>query len=117
MYKDKQKQLQYQKTWLKARRDAYFKGKFCVICGSSSNLELDHIDRSTKVSHSIWSWTKQRQELELKKCQILCKSCHRQKTNQENRKPITHGNSGYDKFCRCNVCTKAHSERMKLRIR
>lgn len=79
-YKDPAKQREYQRLWCKKRRDEYFKDKFCVECGSKDNLELDHIDPSTKESHSIWSWSLERRTVELAKCQVLCNSDHAKKT-------------------------------------
>lgn len=73
----------YAREWVAARRKKFFQDKFCVICFATENLELDHIDPSTKISHSIWSWSEKRREEELKKCQVLCNSCHKIKTNRE----------------------------------
>lgn len=53
----------------------------CQSCGSTENLELDHIEPEQKVCHTVWSWAPRRRELELKKCQVLCRACHRKKTS------------------------------------
>lgn len=53
----------------------------CKKCGSSKNMEVDHIYADDKVSHCVWSWTPARRALELAKCQVLCRKCHRQKTS------------------------------------
>lgn len=117
-YKDKEKQKEYARNWIKARRDAYLIDKVCAICGDTSRLEIDHIDPKTKVTHRIWSWALLRRNEELKKCQILCYACHKKKTiSQTLEKSITHGNSGYDRMCRCEICKVAHSIRMKTRNR
>lgn len=58
----------------------------CRKCGVAENLELDHVEPGMKVSHNVWSWTPMRRELELQKCQVLCRHCHRYKTSSE-RKP------------------------------
>lgn len=47
-------------------------------------MEVDHIDPDSKVSHTVWSWTPKRRELELSKCQVLCRKCHRRKTSMRN---------------------------------
>ena len=54
----------------------------CVKCGcwDLDQLEVDHIDPNTKVSHRVWSWSKERRENELAKCQVLCRACHLTKT-------------------------------------
>ena len=56
-YKDPEKQKEYQRNWLAKRRADWFSENGpCINCGSWDNLELDHIDPSTKVDNKIWSW-------------------------------------------------------------
>lgn len=110
-YKDPEKQREYQRELLKNRRFEWIaENGPCRQCGSSENLQIDHIDKSTKISHRIWSWSKLRREVELEKCQVLCSSCHFAKTALENQRPIPHGtDSAYTKrSCRCNSCREAH---------
>lgn len=76
----KEKQREYQREWIAARRSAFFEDKSCASCGSVENLEIDHIDPKTKVASAIWSWRQERRDQELSKCQVLCHSCHRTKT-------------------------------------
>lgn len=114
-FKDKNKQRAYNREWVKKRRTEYLKDKICALCNSKTDLEIDHIVPSTKISHKIWSWSQQRRDEELKKCQILCKACHRKKTNTSMCKEITHGTAGgYDRNCRCTKCKAWQSNRMKL---
>lgn len=60
----------------------------CAICGVNDDpicLDLDHIDRGTKL-HSIGDLPKQSWKTlinELVKCQVLCAICHRLKTESE----------------------------------
>lgn len=94
-------------------RAAFMMDKSCVNCGSIEKLELDHIDRSLKtnpLAHNVWSWSEERRNAELDKCQVLCKSCHQIKTMREVHIPITHGThtKGYARGCRCEDCTIAH---------
>lgn len=111
-YSDKDKQREYQRQWVANRRAEFFKDKSCVRCSSTDMLELDHIDRDTKVSHSIWSWSKARQQEEIAKCQVLCQSCHKEKTFAVDtpkvlgRMPHQHGTAGMYKNagCRCDLC-------------
>lgn len=61
-------------------------GGCCVVCGSTSALEFDHIDPATKTAtlHALVrqdSWRKM--EAELGKCQLLCKPCHIRKGTAE----------------------------------
>lgn len=116
-YKNIDKRGEYAREWVAKRRAEFFNSKRCEKCGSCNSLELDHVDRTSKVSHRIWSWSSIRREAEISKCQILCAACHKEKTVSEISRPITHGNSGYDRACRCAVCRSAHSNRMKLRVR
>jgi hypothetical protein len=83
-YKDKEKQLEYQKNWMRKRRKSFFSDKECNHCGSTEDLELDHINRLTKITHNVWSWSEDRRNDELKKCQVLCNSCHTKKTSNYN---------------------------------
>lgn len=106
-YKDPEKQREYQRLWIAKRRSDFFSEKRCAVwwCGSTTNLELDHIDPKKKVSHNIWSWTKERREAEISKCQILCEPCHMDKTI--NQMPVVdqHGTgTKYQRGCKCLPC-------------
>lgn len=111
-YKDKEKQKEYQ-LWVAKRREDWFNANGpCRNCGSWKNLELDHIDPSTKVSNKIWSWSEERRNEEIAKCQILCEDCHTDKTAKDLRKMFEkfpeHGtNNRYNKGCKCNLCMEA----------
>lgn len=74
------------RLWIAQRRADWFAGKSCLRCGT--DLQLDHIDSEQKVDHRIWSWSAERREVELAKCQVLCEPCHKWKTEacDENRK-------------------------------
>jgi hypothetical protein len=74
------------------RVGVYKLDKGCERCGfkaeHSCQLDLDHIDPSTKTykgAHKAydagWSW--ERIELELAKCTVLCKNCHALRTYEE----------------------------------
>lgn len=116
--KDPEKRKEYARHWMKNRRDSFFSGKTCVICGRTDSLELDHINPETKVSHRIWSWSEPRRLKELAKCQVLCSLCHQEKTIRQQ--PITngwtpyqHGSSLYRKGCRCQICKDAEALRAR----
>lgn len=74
------------------RRAAWLLGKCCVECGSTEQLDIDHIDPSTKDPRLIptgamthfWSWPEADREAELAKCQVLCRTHHRIKTGRES---------------------------------
>lgn len=57
-------------------------GGECVRCGATSDLQMDHIDRSTKSFEisKLWSVSKARYDAEVAKCQLLCRPCHRKKS-------------------------------------
>lgn len=82
----------------------------CVKCGTWDNIEIDHIDPSTKEYEIdiVWRRSQQIRDYELAKCQALCKPCHIEKTTieQKNAKPVTHGSyKSYRKYkCRCEIC-------------
>ena len=115
-----EKKREYQRQWMAQRRAAYFADKACVKCGSTERLELDHIDPSAKATHAIWSWSKERQLEELAKCQVLCYSCHTEKTAADKRKMFEkhpdHGTiARYKKDCRCEPCKEALREYWRKR--
>lgn len=58
-------------------------GDACVVCGATKNLHIDHINPETKtmnLSRTIHGAPWKKIENELKKCQLLCESCHKAKT-------------------------------------
>lgn len=115
--KTKEAQREYQKEWVRKRREAYFGDKSCVQCGSTDRLELDHIDRATKVSHNVWSWSEARRNEELAKCQVLCYDCHKAKTKSEVE-TFEHGSIGmYHKGCKCEKCMEVNRERVRRQRR
>lgn len=92
----------------------YF-GNTCNKCGSTDNLEVDHIDPSTKKFPIGGNLSRNPETLykELLKCQLLCHTCHWVKTrSQLPKKVLQHGiNYTYNYYkCRCELCTKAHRE-------
>ena len=92
----------------------------CVSCGTWDNLEIDHIDPSTKEYeiNRIWTRTQELRDYELAKCQALCNTCHIAKSTLEQKanKPTTHGSDKYyrDHECRCDICVSAYRQRLKV---
>jgi hypothetical protein len=109
----KEAQREYQRKWMAARRANWFRDKCCVRCGSKTNLEIDHIDPLTKVSHYVWSWAEERRNAELAKCQVLCRPCHQAKSvddlvNVFGVVLTVHGRyKMYQRGCRCRPCKDA----------
>ena len=88
--KDRQERYKYQEQWrVKRRREWMLQNGPCVICESWEDLELDHENPLTKVSHRIWNWRKERRELELRKCRPMCHNCHLEKTKRDLREMDT----------------------------
>lgn len=115
-YKDPEAQREYQRAWAAKRRAAsraaFLADKSCARCGSTEDLELDHVNPADKVSHRIWTWSEKRRVAELAKCQVLCKPCHDRKCGLDGFADRTprHGRGRYDKGCRCAICTAANTE-------
>lgn len=113
---------EYQRKWIANRRHSFFRDKSCEKCGSVDRLELDHIDPEFKVTNNIWSWSVERREEELAKCQVLCHFCHKEKTALMFPEP-PHGtvsryrwkhNSGA-KPCSCQPCKDAVAAEVRMR--
>lgn len=60
----------------------YLLGGVCVSCGSTKRLEFDHIDPSTKLFNISECAGRPMQVFldEVAKCQLLCSSCHTDKS-------------------------------------
>lgn len=115
-YSDRARQREYQNTWMKARRLAWIATQGpCVKCGSTTELEADHVDPALKISHRIWSFSPAKRHAELAKCQVLCYECHKKKTAVEQTKPLVHGtyNAYNQKGCRCATCKDWNRDRMR----
>jgi hypothetical protein len=76
----------WMREWTAARRQAWIdENGPCQKCGSRENLEIDHIDPRTKernVAH-LWTYRQEIRDKELSKCQVLCRTCHFEKTRSE----------------------------------
>ena len=91
-------------------------GGRCVRCGSTDDLDFDHVDPGTKrftIAARLVSVTENVLQAELAKCQLLCRSCHVEKTRAEQRTRV-HGTAsmyrrGEDGVsgCRCGPCLEA----------
>jgi 5-methylcytosine-specific restriction endonuclease McrA len=113
-HKDKIEGSRYRKARYYQRRAeaiALLGGK-CVKCGSTNDLELDHIDptiRSFDIGPMIDGCIDTIMP-ELLKCQVLCHLCHTQKTVLERGNQLArHGlRNMYERYgCRCDLCRAA----------
>ena len=92
-------------------------GGKCSNCEETENLQFDHIDRTTKVMGiaDMLSHALVKLEEEIKKCQLLCQSCHTKKTIKDfgfRDAKTEHGTPRSILYCKCEVCRKAHRERV-----
>jgi hypothetical protein len=107
---------EYDRKWVAKRRFDFFSLQKCAYCGSKSNLELHHLDPSTKITSSIWSWKESRRLEEIAKCIILCHNCHLIETSKQVTINHPHGTvSKYNKGCKCDECLYALREYWKTR--
>lgn len=94
-------------------------GGCCVRCGVTDNLEFDHIIPGTRercVSEAT-NWSLKRFLTEVDKCQLLCNSCHREKSKEHDEqgggawkrieKPEHGTELCYTRGCRCEPCKQA----------
>jgi hypothetical protein len=104
-----------QEYYRERRRQAieYLGGK-CVKCGSTDDLQFDHVDPKTKaVEISKSTLKKEVFWAEVKKCQLLCGKCHSEKSVVDvGNKPARsfHGTLSTYRYCKCEACKKAHSD-------
>lgn len=119
-YADPAQQAEYQREWIARRRAAWFADKACAWCGETDDLELDHENAQAKVDHRVWSWSRSRREAELAKCQVLCHTCHKIKTelvgeNHPERGRYRHGTRAmYRRHgCKCTICLAGHAARLR----
>lgn len=76
---------EYQRLWIARRRQDWLnENSPCSLCGGTENLEVDHIDASTKEVETAGLWSlslsNPKRIAELAKCRVLCHSCHIKKT-------------------------------------
>lgn len=111
LYGDEKRE--YQRHWLAERRSTWLKEHGpCVDCGVWDDLEVDHVDRETKVTHRVWSWSKARRDFELAKCVARCETCHQARTTSQLVKEVCL--RGHDKrvtgrdlhHSRCSECRR-----------
>ncbi len=82
-------------------------GGKCVVCGTTERLEIDHINMAEKSFDVTRAGSHSRKEVleEIAKCQLLCHTCHLEKTKRENPRTVGHGEGLTGKRnCRCELC-------------
>lgn len=99
----------HRKYWYKRRQKIIdYLGGLCARCGTSQDLEFDHINPEEKLFDISAKCTLATSKDEIDKCQLLCKSCHLKKTVDE-KETFTHGTQyGFQKIkCNCQLCWDA----------
>jgi len=91
-------------------------GGKCVQCGTDKNLEFDHMSKKDK-SFCITDkmcYSKKVLLEEIKKCQLLCNSCHLLKNKIDNGE-AKHGSISMYRHhkCRCEDCRKVWNIKTK----
>lgn len=92
-------------------------GGKCVRCGSTKDLHFDHKNPKKK-KRRIADLIDAPEDIlmaEVNKCELMCASCHRDKTREKNEHGQPKSKHGtiwyYKKFkCRCPKCKKAMSK-------
>ena len=85
----------------------------------TEDLEFDHIDSVTKsfeISVGIANcYSRARLQVELLKCQLLCKSCHHQKSiDYGDIRTVEHGGGKSGKHdCKCDPCHLKKNEYLR----
>jgi len=95
----------------------------CAGCGSSEDLQFDHIDPSTKEHKisSIYTYSMERFLAEVDKCQLLCRECHEKKSIKDAGKESSkglHGSRSAARHCgppMCDACREASRKYQKIK--
>ena len=78
--KDPEAMRQYQRQWLRRRREWYFEGARCVYCAAAKDLEVNHVVplavEPRRMKHRIWSYRREVIEDELSRCEPVCRRCN-----------------------------------------
>lgn len=95
-----------------------FLGGKCVRCPSRDRLEMDHIDPSTKYKRisQLANYKEETFWEEVKKCQLLCKDCHRKKSREDAKHP-EHGTKTSYRRCGPPACKICRATRQKIEIK
>lgn len=75
-------------------------GGKCSLCGSTRKLELDHKNPAKKnfTLTKLWGVAKKDFEKEVKKCRLLCNSCHKDNTAKQREEGTVKSIPGKTKY-------------------
>lgn len=104
-YNDYMREYMLNRYYQKRKQAIELLGSVCVDCGSTTELEVDHVDPSKKLVEigKIWSYSKDRFLSEITKCALRCKPCHQIKTSTFLSVEHGGGLTG-KKNCNCGKC-------------
>lgn len=108
--------------WKQERRSTLIDilGGSCVNCGCVHNLEFDHVlseDKSFEITANL-ELGMERLLNELQKCQLLCHSCHLEKTRSDYGVYMHGTASMYNNHkCRCDLCKTAWTKYLMPKLR
>ena len=117
--------FEWRQKYYKNRMNFYkeYLGGKCKNCGTLENLEFDHVEWDKKLftisTKYDAKWEIMKSELD--KCQLLCKACHLDKSQNEGdtKARAIHGSLGMYRHykCRCEKCKKTWNEYHRNRKR
>lgn len=124
-YDSEARKKYHRERYHRLRAEAVIKlGGKCNECGSTEDLEFDHIDPESKefdvsklITYSLYITE------ELAKCQLLCSDCHKEKSFAERGQRLargTHGTLSSYRYCHCVLCKEAkrkYNKEYKMRRR
>lgn len=111
---DRSKQNEYYRERYYKRKNELLEilGGKCIKCGITDGLEFDHIDPENKnfnIGKCIHGKSIEDLNEELKKCQILCSPCHKEKNKVDNGEARHGTRSMYVHHkCRCIPCKESN---------
>lgn len=79
----------------------------CKNCGSTKRLEAHH--EGDKKTHRVWSMSEEKRRKELKKCIVLCRSCHLERHYPEPPHGTRSRYRSKRYKCRCAACRAANA--------
>lgn len=89
----------YSRNYYHVRRNELVQklGGKCVKCGSTENLEFDHINANDKDFDigKLLNRSKQKTDIELQKCQLLCRNCHIEKSKKDISEKLSGENNPF----------------------
>ena len=76
---------EYTRKWVTNRKNLLKEkmGGKCVICGATENLQFDHINPLEKSYNISNNYFRKDVDEEIAKCQLLCSTCHLEKTKND----------------------------------